>query len=333
MAILALALLFSESTLFAHGSEHHNRRGYGHVKGKKIKKVRREPEHSRFSLSLGLSASQTFANSAGSQGQVARSNYSLLHEGEDHSGESPDTPTTSTGSETLTVLSAKASYEIMPDVDAFLMAGYYLSDGIADPSLGAQYNFEVGNIGSFAALSASIPASDASQKLYKITTVTLAGGPMIPRKKWTLALTATLAASWYYKTVIVDDVEGAMMAPKQNLSSRLHGDEDHDHTSASSSSIPEDGETGDREFFRYGLKTGLNYKWTRKLKVDNALGAAYVSRQFGTNTWVTDATVAQLTYLFQPFSVFGGLSLRGEAAGPSVPSKPTIGVGAEYLIN
>ena len=337
LVVAALSLIYAADLAHAHGGGHKSKHRYGHVS----KKSGHDHEDSRVSLALGASISQSLSSSsnAAATRPTSKRQLSLIdesHEGHD-SGHSTDDGSSDEKPSLAPFFGARMTYQATETYSAILTAGYFTNTGIADltAGIGAAVPFTSRVVGN-ASLYAAVPVSKVSRDSYKITTVTATAGPTYRQGKWVSSLTALVAMSWYSKTVIVEEVEEkAAITSGSPLSSfqLLAGDEGHD-AGGGASSFPEESEgTGDREFNRYGARAAGGYKILKALRFDVGLGLATVTHQFGAATWVTDATVSQLTYTWTDYSGFIGLALRKEDRAISAPSEPTIGAGVEYVFN
>ena len=336
-AIAILSFFYAVDLAFAHGGGHKSKHRYGHVS----KKSGHDHEDSKFSLAFGASVSQSLSSgsNAAATRPSSKQQLSLLdegHEGHD-SGDNADDSSDDAKPGLAPFFGARMTYQATKAYSAILTAGYFTNTGIADPTvgIGAALPFSSRIVGN-ASLYAAAPVSKVSRDSYKITTVTATAGPTYRQGKWVSSLTSLVAMSWYSKTVIVEEVdEEAANTSGSPLSSfqLLHGDEGHD-AGGGASSFPEESEgTGDREFNRYGVRAAGGYKLLKALRFDAGLGLAMVTHQFGPSTWVTDATISQLTYTWTDYSGFIGLALRKEDRSISAPSEPTIGAGVEYVLN
>lgn len=333
--VVCFAAFFNISGLaFAHGGGHKSKHRYGHVS----KKGKHDHEASKFSLAVGASVSQSLGSgkNTAATNSPAKRQLSLLgggHEGHDDGGSGEESSSDAKPG-LAPFIGARMAYQVTGTYTANLTAGYFTNTGLADPTagVGAMLPLSSRMMGN-ASLNAAAPLSEASRDSYKTTTVTATAGPTYRQGRWVGTMTALAAMSWYSKTIIVEEQPAAFRSESSSSLHLLDGDDGHD-SGGGASSFPEESEgTGDREFNRYGARASAGYKLLRALRLDTGLGLAMVTHQFGPSTWVTDATIGQVTYTWTDYSGFIGLGLRKEDRSISAPSEPTIGAGVEYVFN
>jgi hypothetical protein len=308
----------------------------GTIQSKNKKSAHTHSHGTGFSFEVGLSVTKSLGkeNSKSESGESAGDDHSghtnlKLDGDETHSHDGSDSgdgggTTPPAFDPTLT---ARLSYKFVPSFGALLLAGYALESGSIDPEAGVAATVSMSKrlIGN-ATVTASYPASKASQENYKITTIKLTAGPTYNLGRYTFGFAANTAYSWYSKTIIYEDEEGGQSRQLRLL------DDGHDHDTAPVSPTDNDLSASDREFSRWGGKGSIGYKIFPRLRFDTSVGASLISRQFGPSTWLTQAMLAQVTYSMRNFSGYGGLLFSKEAASLSVPTVPAINVGVGYKL-
>lgn len=336
--LMCVLSLCASSLAHAHGDHEH-----GSTKKKSKKKSHDHAHDTGFSLELGVSVTQSLNGKSGSgdsgSGGSSGDDHSghshlLLHGDEDHSGGSGDESGDGGGTTPPAfdpTLTARLNYYFVPSFGALVMAGYALESGAIDPEAGFAAKTRLNKrLTGDATLTASYPASKASQKNYKITTVKLTAGPTYRFGRYSLGFAASTAYAWYSKTIIYEDEPTTQ---SQGLRSLNLLDEGHDHGAEPVSPTDNDLSSGDREFSRWGGKSSIGYRILPRLRIDSSLGAFIINHQFGPPSWLTQATLAQLTYSLKSFSGYGGLLLSKEAPSLSAPTNPAINVGVGYVFH
>lgn len=291
-------------------------------------------EESNWILGAGVSMSQGFGGSqSGGGGEEGGDHAGHSHltdsgsalslgEGHDHGGGGEEGAEGSSSGPEPT-FSGLIGYRITKKMALNLNLGFGTTSGISDPVVGLDYSLpKIGKVKNSVITSFTVPASEASSKSYKETTLSLSWNPSLRQKKMLYSATVGLAKSYYSKTVIVEE-EAASAKPLANKSqSGLLLQDDHDHDEE----IEIEGEelgTGDREFDRYSTSANANYKISKSFLLGGGVGTALVTKQFGPSQIETSATLARVTWLWNSLSTTLSLGLSGSGESFTAPSNPT----------
>lgn len=331
LIVIPTMILWSIATFSYAHSDHE------HKKVKQSKKKTTLHSHSRgtgFNFEVGLSVTKSLVNErsesgSGGSGGDDHSEHSHLHlDGDENHSDGDSDEDGGTAPPVLDpTLTARVTYNFIPSFGALFLAGYALEGGAVDPEAGVVTNISLSKrtMGN-ATLTASYPASKSSQDNYKITAIKLTAGPTYRLGRYNFGFAASTAYAWYSKTVIYEDDEGGQGGQFGLL------DQGHEHGTNPVSPTDNGLSSSDREFSRWGGTGSIGYNIFSRLRIDLSLGAFIINHQFGSSTWLSQATVAQLTYSIRGFSGYGGILLSKEDRSLSAPSVPAINVGIGYKI-
>lgn len=256
------------------------------------KGMRRENKAWSVSLGLGIGFSKAVTEEpeepASSESGSIRASGTYLQEGHDHSGHGGGSDTGGSSSSTLSPYTfAGFSYMFTRKIGLSLGLNYDLrGGGLGDPGLGGSYAFRFARgLAGSATVGVTVPASGASRKAYKITTVSAGIGARKRLGKFSAGAGAGAAISWYSKTVIVDAAKTNFML-----------DEDADHDGVGAGGAPTSVGTGNREFDRVGVKAISGYQLLPSLSADSSVGLNVVKKQYGKAFLEVDVTFLQVTW-------------------------------------
>ncbi len=294
--LLALAATLYPLPGFAHGGHDDASK-----KVKKGKKQHAEHEESNFSFNIGVGVgvSKPLTPPPTATGSSANTSALKLDGGHgDSGGGGGDSSGGSQSASFSPYASAGINYKMTKSFSLGLSESFDLTGaGLGDPGASLTYSTPIAKkLAASFSLSATAPLSQASQKAFKITTGSVAAGVRKRIQKFSLGVQASVAMTWYSKTVIIDDDEHAGLVGPSSM--MLHGDEDHSTEGGGTEASVPDGGTGNREFNRYSLKGLLGYQISGQFRADSGIGVSLVKKQFGDPYWSLDATILQISYGF-----------------------------------
>jgi len=265
--------------------------------------------------------------------------------------------------------SAMFGYGLTRSLSLDLMAMYMFDMGIMDPSAGFSYKHQINRrLRSVSSINASFPASEMSQDMDKMTTISASTGILLASSR-RLSTFFSIKGSYSLYNSPNDKHVGSMAAMGENHSSHAHSDSNdsmsesgnmnsnmnsnmngsENMTGTMNSSNNMNMESMDmasmvmkRETNRFGGDLGFNYNLVRRWQTRTFLDMNLISYDDSSNEWLTTLTVVELSYAMGGFmdmgtstmpmgaAAFTNLNLTSQNENFEAPTSPVLIVGIAY---
>lgn len=246
------------------------------------------------------------------------------------SGDGSGMPPGSMMSTAFTV-TARGGYQLSRVTSLTVAALTDFQQGFGDPTLGVSFNFPLtrGLMG-MASFEAAAPLSTISRDNSKITTLIISAGPMYHKYGYSLSLMGFGTYSFYRsdddpmarpQSGGMDDMPmGKMATPGGSMGSMMNMS----------------GMSGmnSRELMRHGGMVSFGYPIVRNLMGATSASLLASYREDESISWMTDATLLRLSYLWEGFAGSLGFSFMSDMKNDqtiTAPTQPFIGFRLQYV--
>ncbi len=230
--------------------------------------------------------------------------------------ENSDEPDLRTGDPEGTLVSASTSYSFFPTTQVYLLGRFLAPETFLDPKLGLSVEMPIDyrwtGTGS---LTVAIPISKSSREDGKITGISFEAGPSFKNKQWAFGIAANASLYAYNEPAVVKEFVadgGAAGSTSEAVESTVVL---HSHP---------------REVGEYGSSMTGGFYLTRNFLLSETVSLTRAHYEDAITHWVTESTIAKLSYSNQEVEAFVGASLRTESHDVKLPSEPLIRVGIQY---
>lgn len=204
-------------------------------------------------------------------------------------------------------LSAWSEVPLLKHMNLSITAGYVRRSGLLDPTVGPSFTLPLSKrVTGRASLSAAAPLSSDSHNTSRITTLTAAAGPFVKVDRW--MFTAQGAGSLH-----------------------LYGGS-HSHGVAPTVKPPVPAPVIAKEKVRVGGGASAAYRLERQVTLGSGVELNRIYRLNASGSWLTEATLAQVTYELRRFEGTLGFSLSREQSSLGLPTQPTVRLQLQYSV-
>lgn len=206
-----------------------------------------------------------------------------------------------------------AGYRLTEVCDANATAAGSDADGLLDPSLGIGYLYPF-HYSLFArvSLSGTLPASNESRELGKISTVTPGVSLTFKDRRFTYVTSFSLAFSNYN---YAEEVPAPVTTAKA-----VNMKPGHDGPEGAAAEH-------DREELRGTAGVSGNYKWNRQVNLGMSADLSRTQWEKDDPTWLSSFTLGRISYQVDEFAAQIGLGLQSEDHFFKIPSDALIRIG------